>query len=714
MNPQALTVATVNWKGYFKRLRLEPGKRWLDLPLSACVTEGDSLQITDHGEVLVVCRKNDNAHLLPSYTAVELLQLGHLKIEVLIKEITDAAEYAAYRSLSSYHYRNHSIFGRTARLVARVDHPLYPRILGYIELATPLYMNKARTKLLDAPFASDDITWDRWDQATLQKYVHLIVRIARCVVYPEFRGLGLGQLLVQHAASFARTHWQMAGFRPCFLEISADMLKYVPFAERAKMVYIGDTEGNLGRVCKDLRYLMNNAARVQAGEIVDEDSCGIVDQQVARMECALRLLEEEKIDQSELLHRINGLTERAVLRDYAIFHELISLPKPTYIQGLNQQTVQFIADRVTVLAPQNGHEPPSFSLPPLTDPIRLVDATFTYTTQVRRTRQTHTIQQAFGISPSSIQTIAVQDLSLEIRPGQILFILGPSGSGKTTLIEYLSQSVKRPDGLSLTGEVALPPSYRPGILLPPRSQKALVEILGAGDVRAALYLMGLVGLSDAYIYLKRFRELSKGQQYRLMLAQLITENCNVWLADEFCANLDPVTANVVSHKFQQVARKLNATVIVAAPHCETFIHALHPDYVLQLTSTQEHRIWTGQEFLREIAEPTSLCSHFLHLRLLPETFRAVLMRKTSAIVRKGRVPFSSGPLLLESEEKHLLVTVIGVEHKKFGQLTESDAQCSGFASLAEFRSSILNEYSDLRDRTTITVIKVVTSTSYIK
>jgi len=54
--------------------------------------------------------------------------------------------------------------------------------------------------------------------------------------------------LVKHAAEFARQRWQVAGFLPYFLEISADMLKYVPFAEKAGMLFIGETEGNLRRV----------------------------------------------------------------------------------------------------------------------------------------------------------------------------------------------------------------------------------------------------------------------------------------------------------------------------------------------------------------------------------------------------------------------------------------------------------------------------------
>ncbi|MBI3951773.1 MAG: hypothetical protein HY314_15095 [Acidobacteria bacterium] len=59
------------------------------------------------------------------------------------------------------------------------------------------YMNKPRAIVLNAPFNLNGIAWDAWDMPTMRQYIHLIVRIARCVVYPEFRGLGLGQILIR-------------------------------------------------------------------------------------------------------------------------------------------------------------------------------------------------------------------------------------------------------------------------------------------------------------------------------------------------------------------------------------------------------------------------------------------------------------------------------------------------------------------------------------
>ena len=693
-----LAVASVNWKGHVKRLRLSPKDSWLTVPLSACVSKGDTVQLKD-GNAWVICR-NGQAQFLPPYVRRDKLQMGGTTLEILIKEVTEPEEHKTYRSLSDSHYRGRALHGRTARLIAWSSYPLYPEVLGYIELATPFYMNKARAKVLNAPFRLDGIAWEAWDMPTMRRYIHLIVRIARCVVYPEFRGLGLGQILLKHAAHFASERWQVSRWKPLFLEISADMLKYVPFAEKAGMVYIGETEGNLQRVHKDMEYLLQNAKRVQRGEIVSE-SCGIVDQQVTRMERALRLMEQKGLSRKDLLERLQKLSWNTVLRDFALFHDIVSLPKPTYLMGLTPEVDKFLRQRANEVAPLNVHTPPPITLEPLSDSIRLEGITLTFNSQVRRTQRTHVLQQAFGISPDAITTTVIRDLSMEIEPRDVVLIIGPSGSGKTTLIRMLTNEL---EGGHVTDKLHLPENFQPGTFQPIRSRKALIEVMGKQDVRSALYLMGLVGLSDAFIYLKRFEELSRGQQYRAMLAQLLSARCNVWLIDEFCANLDPITANVVTEKLQRTARQLGATLIVAAPHCETFLLSLKPDKVLQLTSAWEHRLLSGQQFMKMMSHHRPAVGSFPTLRLLPKFFSAVRRGEKRTTIRRGRKSFQSGLLLLECGGEYLIVRITHVIHKRFGNLTLEDAQNDGFPSLSALRKELRALYTDIHKNGIVTII----------
>ena len=194
---ERLNVTSVQWRGHLKEVQVRPGSALFLLPRSACVSTGDTiLRSPDH---LAVECQNGSAILVPSYGAREVLEVGNLRLDILIKEITSEDEFTAYQALADLHYRGKALHGRTAKLIARCFHPMYPAVVGYIELATPFYMNKARSVVLNAPFNDTDIQWEAWDMPTLRRYIHLFVRIARCVVFPEFRGLSLGRVLVNHA-----------------------------------------------------------------------------------------------------------------------------------------------------------------------------------------------------------------------------------------------------------------------------------------------------------------------------------------------------------------------------------------------------------------------------------------------------------------------------------------------------------------------------------
>lgn len=266
-----------------------------------------------------------------------------------------------------------------------------------------------------------------------------------------------------------------------------------------------------------------------------------------------------------------------------------------YLQGLNAEAKRFVRERAAIVAPPNGHQPPPLYIEPIRSPIVLENISLTYESQVRRTWRTQAIQQAFGISPNDISHQVIRDLSLTVAAGQVALITGSSGSGKSTLLRLFAEQKHT----GLTGKIRWAKNYAPGTFTPIRSKRALIELLGTQDAKAALHLMGLVGLSDAFIYLKRFDELSNGQQYRAMLARLIVSGCNVWLADEFCANLDPLTANLVADRLQRIARQLGAVVIVASSQPETFAAALQPDTVVNLTTAWEHYDTTGSQ----------LCAH---------------------------------------------------------------------------------------------------------
>ena len=676
------------------------------VPRSACVSEDDEVILDENGAG-VVC-ENGAARILPIYTAVERASVGSLELELVIKEITEPEEFEAYEALTRFHYRGHSLFGRTARLVVRNFHPIYPQVIGYIELTTPFYMNKARATLFDAPFKANGVSWNRWDTEVQRRYIHLNVRIARCVVYPEFRGLGIGKMLIEHAANFARDRWQVSRLKPYFMEISADMLKYVPFAQKGGMSFVGETEGNLKRGPKDISYLLRNKERIKAGEVVRRGVFGVLDKQVTRLGAAEALMERHGWTLDQLTEKLQKYSEAETLRDFDLLREILSLPKPTYLRGLNGEAEEFVRRRVAEVAPRNGHAPSALRVEPLDSPVELRDVSVTFGSRVRRTWHTHDIERAFGISSKDISHEVVHELSLDLGAGEVVLLTGPSGAGKTTLLRLLSNLGRDPSSeeLGVAGSVSLPENYRPGVFASIRSKKPLIEVAGGKNTKETLHLMGLVGLSDALIYLKRFNELSNGQQYRVMLARLIASGCNVWFADEFCANLDAVSANVVADRLQRVARELGATLVVASSQPENFAASLKPDRVLRLTTAREHSVTEGTEFLRALPRRGKATFGPSRLPVAQEYISDVRAGRKHSTIRKGRIEVKKGLFLLTARGGGLeLVNVLASRRTRLNCVTEEEARRDGFGSLDEWRAAMSRHYSKITDTTWVTVVE---------
>ena len=699
-----MAVASVAWNGHLKRIRLEPGSIWLELPRSACLAKGDQV-VRDHHGLSVLC---DDAlcHILPIYASPATLSLGRLKLKVLIKEITEADEHTAYQHLADFHYRGHAIHGRTARLIVRTFDHDFPEVLGFIELATPFFMNKARSRVLDTPFQLGNVEWNSWNLQALRQHIHRLVRIARTVVSPEFRGFGIGSLLVQHAAIFARHRWQVAGKMPYFLEISADMLKFVPFVQRAGMHYIGQTDGNLSRVAKDMDYLLARFGDGSEDTRKYEKTSGILDQQVARMQRSLSLMNKGQIDQRDLTRRLTRLSERAVLKDFDLFQGIVSLPKPTFMMGLNRPTQDFLHDRLKALAPSKPTYRPIIKLLPLDAPIRLSDFTITHVTTVRRTIATHAIHQAFDISPDDIRNTVVSNLDLTIHPGNILLIEGPSGSGKTTLIDAISGH-RDIAASGTSGNIVWPRNFCPSSLNPIRSRKSMAEFFSSSGIHSGLQFLALAGLSEPFLYLKRFNELSKGQQYRAMLAKLMSSECNVWIADEFCANLDEVTANLVSHNLQKFARQCRATVILASSNPRPFVASLRPDYVVRLSSSPHSTVITGNDYFelprtrpKKATSPPSITVDSATLSAIRNGFKRAIIYKGRRLARKSLV------ILTDGQEREL-ARVAQRNPKRFSALTNDDAQFVHSSDLQTLQRQLCLSYPNLNGTSVVTVLELM-------
>lgn len=564
--------------------------RTLDMPRFAVVRKGDVLQRDARG--LYVAVRNGKARVFPSHVRRHRVEIGGRGYNVTVKEIDEAEELEAYRRLGDLHYRGERGFGRKCVLVIRASYPELPRILGYVEITTGFLMNRPRTRILDAPFRDGAVAWTNWGSAEMETLTSLIARISRLVVHPELRGHGIGTMLVREAAYFARTRFHAGGLRPLFLELTADMTKFVPFAERAGMRYIGHTEGNLHRVGKDMEYLLRSQTLLKLPTSALK-ARGIMHAQRRYAASAAQIAVRDRLKD---LPR-DGQADVLGSDDYSTFFGILRLPKPTYLMGLTTGADKFIADRVNQLSvpPTSPYVPEPVE--PLGVAIEIRDLELNYESGVERTARSNQVQEAFGIRPDHFRSLVLKGFSVSLRPGSITLVYGPSGSGKTTLLNLIAG--EKNEHLCQSGMLAMPTNARVGRFENLPSDRPLIEILGnQAGISAALYALNMAGLSDAKLYLRRFDELSNGQRYRAMLAALIDSDCNVWVADEFLSTLDRITAASVASNIVEHVRARNVTLLVGAPHFDAFLDVLTPDTVIRLISPWEHEVVAGGDFVQ--------------------------------------------------------------------------------------------------------------------
>jgi ABC-2 type transport system ATP-binding protein len=148
------------------------------------------------------------------------------------------------------------------------------------------------------------------------------------------------------------------------------------------------------------------------------------------------------------------------------------------------------------------------------------------------------------------RTVAVDDVSFTVAPGEIFGILGRNGAGKTTTVECLS-GLRVPDSGTVRVLGLDPrrdgPALRPlvGVQLQHSQLPDKLRVAEALDLYSSFYpepadwgaLLDRLGLAA-----KRdtpFRKLSGGQQQRLSIALALVGNPRVAILDELTTGLDP-------------------------------------------------------------------------------------------------------------------------------------------------------------------------------
>jgi putative ABC transport system ATP-binding protein len=183
------------------------------------------------------------------------------------------------------------------------------------------------------------------------------------------------------------------------------------------------------------------------------------------------------------------------------------------------------------------------------------------------------------------EVVALRDVSLEVRPGEVVALLGPSGAGKSTLLTALGLVNPPTRGRIsiggrpvLDGEQALADLrafrrrhlgfvFQKANLIPFLTALENVQVaLEINDApprparKRALELLDYLGVADRARH--RPDELSGGQQQRVAVARALANQPSLILADEPTAALDSRRGRQVMELFARVAHERGAGVIV--------------------------------------------------------------------------------------------------------------------------------------------------------
>lgn len=184
-----------------------------------------------------------------------------------------------------------------------------------------------------------------------------------------------------------------------------------------------------------------------------------------------------------------------------------------------------------------------------------IDIRFKTSTEI--TKRTMQVAEAFGLGIDEAKEFVIyNNFEIALKKSDVVYITGDSGSGKSLLLNDIVKKLdKYKSQISNLNTIQI------------EANEVLVEHVGK-DISEALKILSMVGLNDAFLFLRRYCELSDGQKYRYRIARLINENRPFWICDEWCSTLDREMAKIISFNLQKVARKLKKTVVVATCHTD--------------------------------------------------------------------------------------------------------------------------------------------------
>jgi hypothetical protein len=160
----------------------------------------------------------------------------------------------------------------------------------------------------------------------------------------------------------------------------------------------------------------------------------------------------------------------------------------------------------------------------------------------QKSERVTTVMRMFGVGIDRLKDQqTTHACTVEVNDGDIVYITGPSGAGKSVLLREM-QTVIPDDEKIIIEQIALP------------ADRPAIDCVGGTGTIDGLSLLSYAGLSDVFCMLNAPANLSEGQKYRFRLACALASGKKFIFADEFCSNLDRITAGVIAYNVRRFAK----------------------------------------------------------------------------------------------------------------------------------------------------------------
>lgn len=207
-------------------------------------------------------------------------------------------------------------------------------------------------------------------------------------------------------------------------------------------------------------------------------------------------------------------------------------------------------------------------------------ASIQHRTDIVRSARVSQVEGIFDVPPTQRSEVSWEvDLPLEDKPWQVGLICGPSGCGKSTIARKLF-------GADLINGYDWP------------DDKTILDGFPEGmGIKDVTRYLGSVGFSSPPAWLRPFRVLSNGEQFRVTMARVLAEARPLSVVDEFTSVVDRQVAQIGSHAIGKAIRRSEGKFVAVTCHMDVE-DWLQPDWIY--LPAEQRFVWRSLQRRPEI------------------------------------------------------------------------------------------------------------------